>query len=166
MNTVNLRISGLQNASNVEVFVDGEAVAGKKNQFGSYEVRYQTEKQNVEIALRNNSELDGRFWWFFALISFLVSVFGIFNPRYAKAQFLDCRFDVDLKENSDIRFTVNKVSTGRAVETQTNCNIREIVNQSFENKKVKRRRTLLTVIKILSWIALAVVAAFVISKKL
>ena len=65
MNTVNLRISGLQNASDVEVFVDGEAVAGKKNQFGSYEVRYQTEKQNVEIALRNNSELDGRFWWFF-----------------------------------------------------------------------------------------------------
>ena len=132
MNTVNLRISGLQNASNVEVFVDGQAVTGKKNQFGSYEVRYQTEKQNVEIALRNNSELDGRFWWFFALISFLVSVFGIFNPRYAKAQFLDCRFDVDLKENSDIRFTVNKVSTGRAVETQTNCNIREIVNQKGE----------------------------------
>ena len=30
MNTVNLRISGLQNASDVEVFVDGEAVAGKK----------------------------------------------------------------------------------------------------------------------------------------
>ena len=29
MNTVNLRISGLQNASDVEVFVVGEAVAGK-----------------------------------------------------------------------------------------------------------------------------------------
>lgn len=49
MNTVNLRISGLQNASNVEVFVDGEAVAGKKNQFGSYEVRYQTEKQTWKL---------------------------------------------------------------------------------------------------------------------
>ena len=82
MKTVNLRFIGINSKVIPNIYVDGQVIKCKKNDFGSYEAALQTEKDEIQISFSRELELKGRLWWLYALISFIVSVFGIFEPPY------------------------------------------------------------------------------------
>ncbi len=169
MKSVNFRLVGLDSKIIPNVFVDGQVVNCKKNEFGSYEAVIQTEKDEIEVAISRELELKSKLWWLYALVSFIVSVFGLFNPSYDRKCFsIDCLFKLKLSEENNIlkiKFN-NPSSSGKAFTIESGCCHEEIKNEYIIDKVAKRRWTALLIIKILVWIGLAILIGWIIAKQI
>ena len=166
MKTVNLKFVGVNSKFVPNIYVDNKYVKCKINEFGSYEVNIQTEKDEIEIAFTRELELKSKLWWLYALISFIVSIFGIFEPPYdRKCISINCLFKIKLKEENNIKIKFNTMTTtGRAVEIETENNFEEIKNEYNIDKIAKRRWIILLVVKLVCWIALAILIGYEISR--
>ncbi len=166
MKTVNLKFVGVNSKFVPNIYVDNKYVKCKINEFGSYEANIQTEKDEIEIAFTRELELKSKLWWLYALISFIVSIFGIFEPPYdRKCISIDCLFKIKLKEENNIKIKFNTMTTtGRAVEIETENNFEEIKNEYNIDKIAKRRWIILLVVKLVCWIALAILIGYEISR--
>lgn len=168
MKTINLKISGLSSKLNPIVKIDDSVIKGKKNEFGSYEASYETEKDEVEISISRNLELNSKLWWLYSLISFIVSIFGIFEPPYDRKNIVvDCKFVVKLNDINEIKIKFNSMAKqGKAVEIETQNEFNEIKNEYYVDKKAKTKRNIITLIKILIWLVLIIGIIFFISEKI
>ena len=168
MKTVNFKVVGINSKMIPNFKIDNEIIKFKKNEFDSYETTYQTDKDEIELTVSRNLELASKFWWLYAFISFIVSIFGIFEPPYDKRNIvIDCKFNIKLNDYNDIKITFNSLSTsGKAVEINTLSEYSEIKNEFYVDKKLKIRWILLLVSKILIWIALIIVIVFLVKNKI
>lgn len=168
MRTINLKFVGINSKVIPNVTIDGQIVKFKKNEFGSYEASIQTEKDEIEIAFSRQLELQGKLWWLYAMISFIVSIFGILEPLYdRKCITMDCLFKIKLDEVNDIKVKFNSLSsTGKAVELETLNEFEEIKNEYHIDKKVKKRWIAILVVKIICWIGLAFLLGYLLLKYL
>ena len=166
MNTVKLKFTGINPKIIPNIFVDGKNVKCKKNQFGSYEAQVQTENDEIELAFSRQLELKGKLWWLYALLSFIISVFGLFEPLYDRRCIsTDCLFKIKLNGDEEIKVKFNTFSSsGKAVELETKNDVEEIKNSYEVDKVAKKRWIALLVVKVVVWVALAVVAGYFISK--
>ena len=168
MNTLKIRLSGADPKTLPGISVDGQLVKCKKNSFGSYEATVQTEGQAAEIGVFRYLELRQKGWWLFALLSFLVSVFGIFEPGYGR-KFLvpDVRFRLFFAGDAEVVVRLNPPSEQRrAAELETYAGVAEIANVYLLDKVARRRRRVILAVKIVSWVALAFAAVYLLSKAL
>ena len=168
MKSVNLKVMGI-NSKIIPTFkINNEIVKFKKNEFDSYETTYQTDKDEIELTISRNLELASKLWWLYALISFIVSIFGIFEPPYDKKNIvIDCKFKIKLNEFNEIKLTFNSLATnGRALEINTLNEYEEIKNEYFVDKKLKMRWIFLLIFKLLIWIVLIIVAIYLIINKI
>lgn len=78
MNTVNIKLTGVNSKFNPIVKIDDNVINLKKNSFGSFDATYETDKNEIEITIFRYLELKSRLWWLYALFSFIISIFGIF----------------------------------------------------------------------------------------
>ena len=150
------------------IFIDDQYVKCKKNEFGSYETDFQTEKDEIKIAFSRELELKSKLWWLYAILSFIVSVFGIFNPPYdRKCISMDCSFIVKLKDVNNINIKFNSLSSsGRAVEVETETSFEEIKNEYTVDKIAKRRWIILLIARILAWIGIAILLGWLIANQI
>ncbi len=167
MRTVNLRVLGLDSKVCPNIIVDGKYIKGNKNKFESYEATFETEKDEVEIVIKRFLELNGKLWWLYALISFIISVFGLFEPRYDKKNIvIDCKFKLKLKDTNDVKIKFNTMSKeGNAVEIETENEYSIIENKYYVDKKAKTRWTILLLTKLVLWIIIIVLAVYFIFNK-
>lgn len=158
MKTVNIKLFGLNSKVRPTLIINGETVRCKRSQFGSYDAVYQTDKEEAIIEVYRNLELTNRFWWIYAIISFLISVFGLLNPGYdRKCVDFQCKYIVRLKENNDVNVKFYALSPqGKASEIETTLECFEVKNEYFVNKTAKKRRIWYQLIKAVSLIALVV----------
>ena len=168
MRTLKIKLTGTGSKIIPKIVVDERAVNLKKNEFGSYETTVKTEKQEVDIFLYRELELKSKLWWLYAIISFIVSIFGIFELPYdRKCIIIDCHFKVSLNEANEIKFKLNSLSPqGKAVNIETNCDYSEITNELKIDKNAKLRCRILLIIKIIVWIGIAITFGYLISKAL
>ena len=166
MNSVKLKLVGINPKLIPNIFIDDQYVKCKKNEFGSYETDFQTEKDEIKIAFSRELELKSKLWWLYAILSFIVSVFGIFNPPYdRKCISMDCSFIVKLKDVNNINIKFNSLSSsGRAVEVETETSFEEIKNEYIIDKIAKRRWIILLVVSIIAWIGIAILLGWLIAK--
>ena len=165
MNSVKLKLVGINSKLIPNIFIDDQYVKCKKNEFGSYETDFQTEKDEIKIAFSRELELKSKLWWLYAILSFIVSVFGIFNPPYdRKCISMDCSFIVKLKDVNNINIKFNSLSSsGRAVEVETETSFEEIKNEYTVDKIAKRRWIILLIARILAWIGIAILLGWLIA---
>lgn len=175
MNSVKLKLVGINSKLIPNIFIDDQYVKCKKNEFGSYETDFQTEKDEIKIAFSRELELKSKLWWLYAILSFIVSVFGIFNPPYdRKCISMDCSFIVKLKDVNNINKDVNNInikfnslsSSGRAVEVETETSFEEIKNEYTVDKIAKRRWIILLIARILAWIGIAILLGWLIANQI
>ena len=168
MNSVKLKLVGINPKLIPNIFIDDQYVKCKKNEFGSYETDLQTEKDEIKIAFSRELELKSKLWWLYAILSFLVSVFGIFNPPYdRKCISMDCSFIVKLKDVNNINIKFNSLSSsGRAVEVETETSFEEIKNEYTVDKIAKRRWIILLIARILAWIGIAILLGWLIANQI
>lgn len=168
MNSVKLKLVGINSKLIPNIFIDDQYVKCKKNEFGSYETDFQTEKDEIKIAFSRELELKSKLWWLYAILSFIVSVFGIFNPPYdRKCISMDCSFIVKLKDVNNINIKFNSLSSsGRAVEVETETSFEEIKNEYTVDKIAKRRWIILLIVRILAWIGIAILLGWLIANQI
>lgn len=168
MNSVKLKLVGINSKLIPNIFIDDQYVKCKKNEFGSYETDFQTEKDEIKIAFSRELELKSKLWWLYAILSFIVSVFGIFNPPYDKKCIsIDCSFIVKLKDVNNINIKFNSLSSsGRAVEVETETSFEEIKNEYTVDKIAKRRWIILLIARILAWIGIAILLGWLIADQI
>ena len=168
MNSVKLKLVGINSKLIPNIFIDDQYVKCKKNEFGSYETDFQTEKDEIKIAFSRELELKSKLWWLYAILSFIVSVFGIFNPPYdRKCISMDCSFIVKLKDVNNINIKFNSLSSsGRAVEVATETSFEEIKNEYTVDKIAKRRWIILLIARILAWIGIAILLGWLIANQI
>ena len=168
MNSVKLKLVGINSKLIPNIFIDDQYVKCKKNEFGTYETDFQTEKDEIKIAFSRELELKSKLWWLYAILSFIVSVFGIFNPPYdRKCISMDCSFIVKLKDVNNINIKFNSLSSsGRAVEVETETSFEEIKNEYTVDKIAKRRWIILLIARILAWIGIAILLGWLIANQI
>ena len=168
MNSVKLKLVGINSKLIPNIFIDDQYVKCKKNEFGSYETDFQTEKDEIKIAFSRELELKSKLWWLYAILSFIVSVFGIFNPPYdRKCISMDCSFIVKLKDVNNINIKFNSLSSsGRAVEVETETSFEEIKNEYTVDKIAKIRWIILLIARILAWIGIAILLGWLIANQI
>ena len=168
MNSVKLKLVGMNSKLIPNIFIDDQYVKCKKNEFGSYETDFQTEKDEIKIAFSRELELKSKLWWLYAILSFIVSVFGIFNPPYdRKCISMDCSLIVKLKDVNNINIKFNYLSSsGRAVEVETETSFEEIKNEYTVDKIAKRRWIILLIARILAWIGIAILLGWLIANQI
>ena len=168
MRNVKLKFVGINSNFRPVIKVDGQIIKAKKNEFNSYEADYNTDNDNVEISIERNLELNSKLWRLYVIISFIISIFGLFEPPYdKKCIVIDCKFNVKLNDTNEIKLKFNTMnSQGKAVEIETQNQVDEIKNEYYVDKKAKTKRNIITLIKILIWIVLIIGIIFFISEKI
>ena len=124
------------------VLVDGKLVKTKKNKFGTRSCTVKTEKDNVDVVLIRNLEINGKLWFFMNIFYFIISLFGIFDPGYdKKCVVMDCKFNLEVKEKTKAVIVINGVvNNGKAVTIQSDAGVVEDKNIYFVDNKAKKKR--------------------------
>lgn len=166
MKEIRFKITGLPAQSSPALTADGTPVRLKRKGYGLYEGCFLTEKETAEIALSARPELSGRFWWLTALITFLLSVFGLFEPPYGKKCFAaDLGMLLPLKENNEIEIALRTPSENeKAADVFAPNGYTETENICFTDKKTKRRRRIVFAVKALFWLGIVIAAIYLIVK--
>lgn len=167
MNNLNIKIMGVSSKFHPHVMIDDKLVKYKKNKFGSYEINYQTEKDNVQLKIFKYLELQSKFWYLWALLTFIISVFGVFEPRYdKKCIVIDCTYNIKLKQDNKMIIKFKTVADeGKATDIEGDCEVEEIENKFYVDSVSKKRWKILLACKIVLWVIAIVLIIFVISKK-
>lgn len=166
MKEIRFKITGLPAQSSPALTADGTPVRLKRKGYGLYEGCFLTEKETAEIALSARPELSGRLWWLTALTTFLLSVFGLFEPPYGKKCFAaDLGMLLPLKENNEIEIAFRTPSENeKAADVFAPNGYTETENICFTDKKTKRRRRIVFAVKALFWLGIVIAAIYLIVK--
>lgn len=168
MNTLNLKLKGSENLGDALVYVDGEAVKFRRNEFKNLSATVKTDKDRVKIEVVKALDVGGIFWFLTQILFFIISIFGIFDVRIKK-RYMSIRYecDVDLTENGSFALKCNTPrENAAAFEIETDLNTTEISNICFADEKAKRTCKMLLIAKIFTAIAIAVIAVALLIVKL
>lgn len=165
MKTLNITLKGTSKLS-PNVLVDGKFVKLKKNQFGNYIGSIQTEKSEVDLVIQKYHELSGKLWFLMSILFFVISLFGLFDIRYGKNNYvIDSKFHIKLNEDvTNFAATINLNNAKGAIQFETNAEIKEELNVCFEDEVVKKRKKILLATKIVLWLMLIGVALYFLIK--
>ena len=168
MKKLSVKITGVPKKVHLYTLVDGQMIKLKKNQFGAYEGEFETEKENVAVEVFRSLELLGKLWWLYSLITFIVSVLGVFEPWYdRKCIALECKYVVSLKETSEIKINLKPLSkSGKAVDVESDSEVMEVNNAFYIDKKAKLRWRLLLAFKIVVWVVAIIIAIYFIANNI
>ncbi len=164
MRTINLKLQGAGNLRPI-IEIDGQVMTNKIEKNGEIVVSHQTENDCVEVKVKNVLEIHGKCWWLIQMMFFIISLFGILNPRLEKNIFLldfQAKFNISNEEN-EIKLKLNTPKeNAKAIEVVGDINSQEETSNTYTlSQSAKKRRKILKTSYILSWIALVVIAIVV-----
>ena len=156
MKVLNLTFRNI-NKLNPSILIDEKPVKLKKNENGFYVGKIETEKDEVCLKVQKYHELYGKFWFLMGMLFFVISLFGILDLRLTKNYVIfESLFKIKLNE-SETNFAgiLNSTSqNGKAMEFACDGEVKEEYNKCYVDDIIKKRRKILRISKILTWIAL------------
>ena len=163
MNQLNLQLAKSPVISSPTVYIDGEVVPiipGKNSQRDS--VRYETERDYVEVVVMKHYELESKWWFLMNLLFFFVSILGIFDTWLGKRFYgVHYRARIYLNGDTNLLIKFNGFRDGqRAIEMTGDARIEEIENDYYLNKTLLKRRKAVIWTRVLIWLALLGALAF------
>ena len=164
MKTLNLKLQGGYEYRPI-IEIDGQEVAYKRNKHEAATITYQTEKDSVDIKVKNILEINGPWWWFMQMFFFVISIFGILNQRLKKTCYIiDYQASIDLpNEQNDVTLKINLAKDGaKAIDVLSETKPKdETVNLFTLDQTAKKRKKILKISYIVSWIVLVIVVSAV-----
>ena len=151
---------------NAILSVDGKTVKAKHNEFGGQTANIQTENSSIKIHVESLLELQSPLWFFTNIFFFLISFFGIFDIKPTK-NFTVVDYDatftlVDGENNIALTIDSNKA---QKVLAETICQVEEHQNKLEIDKNLKKRKRILTISKILTFIiTIAIILTIILIK--
>lgn len=105
----------------------------------------ESKKDTVEIVMYKTHYYSSKAWFWWSLLYFFISIFGIFDIRQDKrCLVVDCRYIISLPQDAKATIKVNSFSDGgRVIELESEAHIEEISNlQYFDTIAQKRHKTM------------------------
>lgn len=153
MKKINLKILGLTERNQPFFYINGKEVIPNKNQFGSFQIDYKTDDEEITLEIYKELEINGRFWLITALFFFIISLLGILSPRHDKAcLYISCKYQIKLNENNEVKMTFVNQKDNNRVEIEADCSYDEIECKFYQDKKAKKHLRTLSFIKPLIWV--------------
>lgn len=148
------------------VEVNGKIVDLKKNKHGNYDGIAFVDNDTANVKVYRHLELNSKLWWLKSIFYFIISIFGIFDSMKEKSCIvIDCNIQVDMSntENATLNlFSYLPKDQSTAFKINSNCTINTISNSYILDKRAKKRKRLLSAIKVLIFICTIVCAVFLI----
>ena len=160
MSTVNLKFANFNNYL-PKIEVNGEEISYKKNKFGMIETQVESTNKPIEVKITKIFEVNGPLWFFYSMLFFVISIFGIFDNRTPKSFIsMSSTFLITPSDNCDVKFVLQRrLKDTKAVEIEsTNCEIVEKNNQFVLDSQAKKRHKTLKIAKTFIWLALTSIA--------
>lgn len=171
MKTLNLKLQGGYEIRPA-IEIDGQIIPYKRNKHQSTMITFQTEKECVDIKIKNILEINGPWWWFMQMFFFIISIFGILNPRLGKNCYIvDYQATIDLpNEQNDVTLKFNMTKDGeKAIDVLSEAKPKDEKSNLYTlDQTAKKRKKILKISYIISWIVLIIIVAiilFVVLKK-
>ncbi len=165
MKEVNLILRGMD-AKNAVVFVDNKAVKTKRNNFGGQTATVQTENNSVRVRVESVLELQNPMWLLTNIFFFLISIFGLLDVRPSKTLTI-VEYDATItlgggENNIALTLDLNKAPK---VLAETACQIEEHQNKLEIDETLKKRKKILKISKIFTFIISVIIILTIVSIK-
>lgn len=164
MRTLNLKLQGGIELNPI-IELNGETITYKRNKYKNVSINYETEKDYVDIEIKNILEIKGPCWWLVQMLFYIISLFGILNPRLEKnCYYVSYKARIKLNENSNnitLKFNIFK-DKSKAIEVMSENEIEESLNEYSLDLEAKKRKKILKISHIITWILLITIAIIII----
>ena len=157
MNNVTFKMKGVIPKGSI-LMIDKKPVKFKRDKQYNWVYKHETQNSKVTFEFKKYLELNVKHWFFWQMLMFVATFFGIFNTRPEKNCLeLNCKIEFDVNENTEVVLRNNRFKDeGRAVEIETTTNYTEHQNKYRLNKEVKQKLKKLKTATILIGIGFAI----------
>lgn len=148
------------------IIVNGKNVKVKKVNSILYKTTFLINDESIEMMIFHGHELEGKYWYLFAILSYFISFLGIFNPPYSKnylSSYVKLLFKIEDDEKIVLRYNNFKQSK-KALEVICEADFEEIENEYYLNSSIKKRRIILLIGKLIVWILLSIFVGYFMTK--
>lgn len=161
MKELEIKLTGAQKFNDLVFRIDDKDVKVKKNEFGNFVYKYQTENDRVNIKIFRVIDVGGALWFLTQLFFFVISIFGLFDiHRREKCLVIDYEAEVEMRVENRITLQLNNPQeNAKAITPQTLLNYRETANVYYTDTKAKKIRIGLIFAKL--FLALAIIATVI-----
>ena len=142
------------------VSVDGKIAKFKKRDNGTRGAIIETNKPKVDVVIYKSHHYVGKNWFWWQLLYFFVSVFGIFDIKQdKKCLVVDCRFTVTISNDTKVTLKrMNYTEGGKFVEIQSSATVEETSNIHYIDKEAQQRHKKMKKVKTGIFFGLVVVS--------
>ena len=121
--------------------INNKHVKVKKDRDGKKRCQFETNEPEVEIRISQNHYYYGKNWFWWNLLYYVVSIFGIFDIRQnTKFLVIDCVFKLHITEDTTATLKIlNFQDGGKFLEIQSNADVEEISNKYYFDKEAKQK---------------------------
>lgn len=151
--------------------LDNMQINGKKCKFTVNEDKTRTcfvEADRADIVICKTHFYTGKAWFWWSLLYYIISIFGIFDLRQNKrCQVIDCRFEVNLEKDKKVILKIQNFEDGGAfAEIESEETINLINNTQYfdkvAQKRIKKMKKAKFAISFLTIITVALILIFLI----
>lgn len=168
MNILKLQVEGYNDALS-HLTINGKSQKLKKNDKYHRECELEIEGDKAEILIYKTHNYVGKNWFWWNLLYFFISVFGLFDiSKKTKCIVVDCRFTIHLTSETNALLKVQNFSDGgKFLQVETQNQVDELANiQIFDKEAQKRQRKMknakvwMTALGIVAIVAIVAFVAF------
>ena len=162
-----IELVGVYDKANTLV-VDEKVVKLKKKDGNTRYAVVETEKSKVDVAMYKAHHYVGKHWFWWQLLYFFVSVFGIFDIKQDKScSVVDCRFRLNLTQDTTKAYiSICDVKEDKFAIIDTIAEIQEFSNKKYIDYVGVKRRNILKWIKIVIFLGCLIAGIAVLIAKL
>ncbi len=156
MKLLNLKIQGGIGVRPI-VEIDGKEISFKQNKHEAIIIKHQTDSEAVNLKITNVLEVNGPCWWLVQMCLFIISCFGIFNPRMEKLCFLinyEAKVFLPNDENNVTLKLCQMKDRSKVIEVLEGEKLEEVANECTFDTKASKRKKWLKFSYVISWILL------------
>lgn len=142
--------------------IDGKRAKAVKGKPSSYVI--ETEKDSCEVAIYKSHFYAGKNWFWWNLLYFVISIFGLFDIKQDKKfTVVDVKLNIDATTDGKIVLTRNEfVDGGKVLSWETSSSVEEVSNVQFHDKEARKKHAKMKKFKIAATILSLVLAVVLI----
>lgn len=135
------------------ITVDGKFVKLKKTRKKTYKATVETNNKS-EVVIYKTHYYNGKNWFWWNLLYYIVSIFGIFDIKQdKKCLVLDAKFSVTTQNDSKVIVKrQNFEDNGKLVSIETEAQVEEFSNVQYHDKEARKKHKKMKKFKIITTI--------------
>lgn len=120
---------------------------------------YESDCNIAEVVICKAHHYSGKRWFWWNLLYYLISIFGVFDIRHNKKfNVIDCRFDVNLTKDTTVKLSIKDFeNNGEFVDIEADAVIIEKANIQYVDDIAKQRHKKMKKAKIGIFISVIVI---------